>query len=196
MNHEITGKRSYHAILFPQPGHIDLVGAVALSVIAIQHVQLHGLTLLSGVIGKLLFVSALIIVTRTDLEAMIIPRQFSLFLVPLWLLFSPTTVTPYGLVESGIGAFVGYAVPWLFAVCFKLIRKKQGLGEGDSELLCMVGAFLGPVGVMRTLFIGAISGLVAGVTYLGATGKSRSTYIPFAPFLALGALITLFFGLY
>jgi leader peptidase (prepilin peptidase)/N-methyltransferase len=60
------------------------------------------------------------------------------------------------------------------------------MGGGDIKMMAMVGAFLGPPGVLLTLFLGALFGtLVFGPISL-KTGK----LVPFGIFLALGAAIT------
>jgi prepilin signal peptidase PulO-like enzyme (type II secretory pathway) len=61
------------------------------------------------------------------------------------------------------------------------------------ELLAMIGAFLGPVGVWFTILIGSLVGVLIAGFYILITKKDRYTQIPFGPFLALGATIYFFF---
>jgi leader peptidase (prepilin peptidase)/N-methyltransferase len=65
-----------------------------------------------------------------------------------------------------------------------------GMGFGDVKLLAMIGAFLGPVGVIQTLVAASLVGLVFG---LGAALARRSIASPFGfgPMLAAGALLAL-----
>lgn len=70
---------------------------------------------------------------------------------------------------------------------------KQGIGQGDLDLLAFIGSFIGPFGCWITLLIGSIAGSLVGIVYLTIGGASRETRIPFGPFLALGAV---FFVLY
>ncbi|MBU1007991.1 prepilin peptidase [Candidatus Dependentiae bacterium] len=141
----------------------------------------------------LLFFSALIIAIRTDLEAMVIPQVFSIWLAPVGVLLSLFGFTRVSFWESLLGALVGYGVLWSIAALFKYFTKRDGLGVGDMELLAMIGSFLGPIGVWFSVFIGSVSGLVIGGGYLLLTKKGRNTRIPFGPFLALGATIYFFF---
>jgi leader peptidase (prepilin peptidase)/N-methyltransferase len=68
------------------------------------------------------------------------------------------------------------------------------MGMGDVKLALLLGAMLGrvvPVGLM----LGMLSALVPSFYLLARHGSAaRKMGIPFAPFLALGALIALFAG--
>jgi prepilin signal peptidase PulO-like enzyme (type II secretory pathway) len=68
------------------------------------------------------------------------------------------------------------------------------MGMGDVKLALLLGAMLGrvvPVGLM----IGMIAALAPSVVLLARHGSAaRKMGIPFAPFLAFGALVALFAG--
>ena len=51
-----------------------------------------------------------------------------------------------------------------------LIKRQEGMGFGDVKLLAMIGAFLGPQGVVLTLFVGALASVVVALI-LAATGR-------------------------
>ncbi len=138
------------------------------------------------------FLSALIAATRTDLEDLVIPQVFSLWLVPIGIVASYLHVLDISVIESLFGAALGYGILWAIAVLFKWAMGKEGMGEGDMELLAMIGSFLGPLGVWAALMVGSLTGLVAGGGYVLTRGKGRETRIPFGPFLALGAAMYLF----
>jgi leader peptidase (prepilin peptidase)/N-methyltransferase len=93
----------------------------------------------------------------------------------------------------------------------------EGMGLGDVKLLAMIGAFLGWRAIPAVLIIASVSGSIAGFAVIFAPGHrarrrrivrqlgrrallayvrraARRTEIPFGPFLALGALVMLFFG--
>ena len=144
----------------------------------------------------LIFFSALIIGIRTDLQALVIPQIFSLWLVPVGIFFSLFDLIDISFYESIVGAVLGYGVLWLTAKTFTYFTKKEGLGVGDMELLAMIGAFLGPIGVWFSLLAGSCSGLIIAGIYLLITKKATSTKIPFGPFLAFGAIIYFFFKEY
>ena len=136
-----------------------------------------------------LFFSALIVSIRTDLEHLLISRLASLCLVPIGIMLAISGWLPITGTESCLGAIFGYALLWGTAVAFKRITKKEGIGEGDFELMAMIGSFTGPMGVWLTITAGSLIGSIVSVVYLVITKKAPNTKIPFGPFLALGAIV-------
>jgi leader peptidase (prepilin peptidase)/N-methyltransferase len=65
-----------------------------------------------------------------------------------------------------------------------------GLGFGDVKLLAMIGAFLGPVGVIETIVAASAVGLVGGAGLALAQGRWDLPF-GFGPALAAGALCSL-----
>ncbi len=63
-----------------------------------------------------------------------------------------------------------------------------GVGFGDVKLLAMIGAVVGPFGVLETLLLASLSGLVLGLGFALATRRPGSPF-GFGPALALGALV-------
>jgi prepilin signal peptidase PulO-like enzyme (type II secretory pathway) len=49
-------------------------------------------------------------------------------------------------------------------------------------------------GVILTTFLGSLTGSIIGILSLLVRGREKGSLIPFGPFLALGSLITLFYG--
>ena len=64
-----------------------------------------------------------------------------------------------------------------------------GLGFGDVKLMGMIGAFLGPLGVLETIILSSLVGVAVGLVWMWTKGPK----IPFgfAPSLAAGALLSL-----
>jgi prepilin signal peptidase PulO-like enzyme (type II secretory pathway) len=62
-----------------------------------------------------------------------------------------------------------------------------GLGFGDVKLLAMIGAFLGPYGVLETILAAALVGLVLGVGW-ALVERNWSSPFGFAPAIAIGAI--------
>lgn len=95
------------------------------------------------------------------------------------------------------GAFLGAAVGAgsILAVSwgYRLVRGVVGMGGGDVMLMGMIGAFLGPWGVMGTLFGGALLGTVFAV--VSARGRVQgAAKLPFGTFLAGAAAVVLLAG--
>ncbi len=64
-----------------------------------------------------------------------------------------------------------------------------GMGFGDVKLLAMIGAFVGPVGVVQTIVAASLAGLLFGIGW-AALRRGLDTPFGFGPMLALGALVT------
>lgn len=66
-----------------------------------------------------------------------------------------------------------------------------GMGFGDVKLLAMIGAFLGPQGVVVTLVAASAVGLAFGLVW-AAVRRSFASPFGFGPALAVGALLGTF----
>jgi len=70
-----------------------------------------------------------------------------------------------------------------------------GMGMGDVKLAAMIGLFLGKA-VIPAILIALIAGVLVGAVVIARKGvrDGRKTAVPFGPFLALGATVSLFAG--
>ena len=136
-------------------------------------------------LGTALFFTILLGIALSDAATYIIPDQFTIggTVLGLALSFAPGGIT---WVQSFIGAAVGFGLLWLVAVLGEWAFKKEAMGGGDIKMMAMVGAFLGPLGVLLTVFLGALFGTLIFAPISMRTGK----LVPFGIFLALGAAIT------
>jgi leader peptidase (prepilin peptidase)/N-methyltransferase len=138
----------------------------------------------------------MIVITFIDLEFQIIPDVITLPGIVLGLASAQFFVAdPFsthailGFVDALIGCVAGGAVFYLIA-----LLSRGGMGGGDVKMMAMVGAFTGWKGVFLTTLIGSVTGSLIGIGLMIFTGAGRKTKVPFGPFLALGSLITIFFG--
>lgn len=139
----------------------------------------------------LIFISLLIVAAFSDMETEIIPDSVSILGgIPALLIFSIKGMPLYPL----LGMICGFGIMWLLFRVASFIYKKEAMGEGDLKLAMMMGAYLGWQGTLVSIFIAFISGAVVGIVLLGFGRKRFGQHIPFGPFLALGALVSLFFG--
>jgi leader peptidase (prepilin peptidase) / N-methyltransferase len=148
-----------------------------------------------------LFSSALIVITFIDLDFQIIPDRISLPGIPVGLLAGSLLLPdPFMRAESLgwraslIGVVSGFLLYYSIAVAGEKIFKKEAMGGGDIKMMAMVGGFLGWKGVILTTFLGSLFGSVIGIFMMLFRGREKGSQIPFGPFLALGALVSLFFG--
>jgi leader peptidase (prepilin peptidase)/N-methyltransferase len=136
-------------------------------------------------LGSAVFFTILLGIALSDARTYIIPDQFTIGGTVLGLAFS---FAPGGIgwLRSLEGAAFGLAVLWLVAILGKAAFKKEAMGGGDIKMMAMIGAFLGPPGVLLTIFLGALFGTLIFAPISLRTNK----LVPFGIFLALGAAVT------
>ena len=100
-----------------------------------------------------------------------------------------------GFLNSFFGALLGFFGLFLFTKLYFLLRKKEGMGFGDVKYLGFLGAVVGPLGVLYTLFFASVLGSFVGIIYGLFTKKGLSESIPFGPFLSSSALFVFLFFL-
>lgn len=137
----------------------------------------------------LIFIAALVAITRIDLEHRIIPNRI---LAPLAVIALVLTAIfePHQLIERLIaGAAAG---GFLLAV---VLAYPKGMGMGDVKLAAVMGLVLGR-GVAPALLVALVAGTLAGIAIMARHGvvQGRKTAIPFGPFLALGGVVGVFAG--
>jgi len=137
--------------------------------------------------------SALLVVAGTDLSHKIIPNVITLPGIVVGLL-GAMTVLPVGWLNALLGVLIGGGILWALAWASPYLFGKEGMGGGDIKLLAMVGAFLGWKSALLTIMIGSLTGSIAGIILIGLGVIRRDEYIPFGPFLVLGALVAMFFA--
>ncbi|HEX7724152.1 MAG TPA: prepilin peptidase [Candidatus Paceibacterota bacterium] len=78
-----------------------------------------------------------------------------------------------------------------------LVSKGTWIGLGDAKLILGIGWLLGMSGGVNALVLSFWSGAVVSIVWLLVMkhGIKRKTEIPFGPFLILGTLIVLFWGI-
>ena len=141
-----------------------------------------------------LFAWALLVITFIDLDHRIIPDVISLPGTILGLAFSFVPGFPRPM-DSAIGVAIGAGFLFLILYAYEKIMGEEGMGLGDVKLLAMIGAFLGWQALPVTVLVSSLTGSIVGVGYALIKGESvRKFPVPFGPFLALGAIVHLFFG--
>ncbi len=141
----------------------------------------------------LIFSAALIVITFIDLDHRIIPDMISLPGIVIGFLLA--VLGPWITVkESLIGILVGGGSLFVVAFVYETLTKREGMGGGDVKLLAMIGAWLGWKSVLFSLFFASLSGTFIGGATMLIRKEGRHYAIPFGPFLALSALVYIFFG--
>jgi len=139
-------------------------------------------------IPALAFLSALVAITAIDLEHHLIPDRITLPGIPLGLLANLLT-TKGSVWDSVVGILVGGGI--FFVV---ILLSRGGMGGGDMKLGAMIGAYLGWRLTILAIFSAVVLGGAVAVWLLLTGIRRRKDPVPFGPFLALGSILSLFWG--
>ena len=146
-----------------------------------------------------LFVALLIPVSWIDARWYIIPNVIVATGLTLGLGITAAITAQqqdwFYLLEHLIGAVSGSGILLLIGILGKAILRKEAMGGGDIKLMALIGLFLGAwphllIVVVSSAFIGSIVGLLL----IAFTERSRQHPIPYGPFLAVAAILDLFWG--
>ena len=145
------------------------------------------------------FVLALLVLFFTDLDHHLLPDAITLTgfaggMALAW--FNPFLGEP-GLsrVWSALaGAALGSGLLWGVGAIYGKLRGVEAMGMGDVKMMAMVGAFVGPWGVLFTIFVASLFGAVVGVLMIPLRGRSLQDTLPFGCFLAPAALAAMIIG--
>ncbi len=141
----------------------------------------------------LIFLCGLIVVTFIDLDHQIIPHAVTLPGILLGLVASLVTRDPSPR-DAAAGALIGAGLVYLIAVYAEVAFQRESMGGGDVNLLAMIGAFLGWRHALLSFFLAVAAGAGLSLFLVATRVLSRKDRIPFGPFLALGAVASVFGG--
>ena len=147
-------------------------------------------------LATMVFSAYLITMIFIDADTQLLPDQLTLplmwggivFHLAAYLLQADWGITT--LVDSLLGAIVGYMSLWSIFQLFKLVTGKEGMGYGDFKLLAALGAWLGisvlPIIIIMSAVVGLIFALIMKV--------AKNQPMPFGPYLAISGWIVLVFS--
>jgi leader peptidase (prepilin peptidase) / N-methyltransferase len=175
-------------------------------------------------VGYLPFLWLLLVISGIDIRHYIIPDVLSLTGLGLGLAAGvaatfypvcslsvfgfnePFAIWPW--LDSLLGLVTGGGMIWLSAWGGEKLFKQEAMGGGDIKLAAFIGAFVGWQAMLLVLFLSFLLGTLAGVPLLllGRLKKTTDVFrdhsqaqpgkamVPFGPFLALAAVITILAG--
>lgn len=154
-------------------------------------------------IGYWAFCSWLLALSLIDLDTMTLPNQLTKSGLILGIFFqmalgylpeSSLSGLASHVIQGTAGAVIGL---WLFeAIAFfgAIIFGKEAMGGGDAKLAAMMGAWLGWKLLLLAGFLACFLGALVGGGAMILSKLSKGQKMPFGPFLALGAAISIFLG--
>jgi leader peptidase (prepilin peptidase) / N-methyltransferase len=132
------------------------------------------------------FCAVLVAVSAIDVEHRIIPNRIVLPATAI-VLVANTALHPsprWALGALGASSFLLAAA----------LAYPAGMGMGDVKLALLMGAALGKV-VAVAMMVGLLAAMIPGLYLMVRHGsKARKMGIPFGPFLAVGSVVALFWG--
>ena len=135
---------------------------------------------------NLVLIVILIIITYTDIKRQEIDYWPINIGFVFMIIFGLLGYSDVSLLSSIIGFLIG-------GILF-LILSIWGMGGGDIRLMAMVGFFLGWKLTLLAIYFSFMIGAITGLIVLVLRKKKAKEYIPFGPSIALGTVITIFFG--
>ena len=133
-------------------------------------------------------ISLLVIIFVSDLTYMLIPDRVLLFFAAYFI--AARIIVP---MEPWYSPVIGGAGGFLLLLLIAMLSK-GGMGGGDIKLFAILGLVFGYQELLLVFFFSTLFGTIFGVTAL-LTGKvKRKQHIPFGPSIAIGAIVTYFYG--
>jgi Flp pilus assembly protein protease CpaA len=133
--------------------------------------------------------AVLLYVSLTDIRERRIPNKVMLPALGLALLIALARPERWWLLLGGLAAGVLLLIP-------VFIYGLERAGGGDVKLALFVGLLLGWPTVVSALLVAFMSAGLFGIGAILLGRLSRRSAVAFAPFLALGTLVTAVFGLH
>lgn len=125
-----------------------------------------------------------------DLDHHLLLDSLNVYLLLVILPFALVTFHwPYWLLGGALGFGVPLAVTWAF---YKL-RGQVGLGGGDIKLYGILGLYLGPTGIMLTIFLSCFVGALIGLTMIALKKMTKDKPMAFGPAILLVAAFQIYF---
>ena len=146
--------------------------------------------------------ASLIVITFIDFDEKIIPNviTFPGMIIGLVLgcisqfypnLFADPITT--GAMDSLLGFVFGGLFFLVIGEVYYRLTGVVGLGGGDIKLTAMICSIMGIDALIPTVFGGSVLGAIVGLALMVLQGTGRKTEIAFGPWLAIGALVFIFF---
>ena len=197
---------------------VELLAALLYAGVFLIDVYLRG-GLTYTILFDLIFVSALVSLVFIDAEHMLLPNAITypgIVCAILARIALPYLVGPYAfddlpslwyghlyawpvwsasLFGAALGALAGGGSLWLIGWLWERLRGVEAMGLGDVKMMFMVGAYLGWRLTILTIFLGVLTGSIAGVGLM-AKRKERDLQmqLPFGIFLGIGSILALLLG--
>ena len=153
-------------------------------------------------IGYWVFISFLLALALIDLDTLTLSNRLMKSGLLIGLAFQTAIATGNGSGLSNVWGFLWAVfsavlglwlldiVTWIGRLCFG----PNAMGGGDAKLFAMIGAWLGWKLMLMSGFLACLAGVIFGFGAIALNILKRGNPMPFGPFLALGAIVSIFYG--
>jgi len=168
---------------------VELATALLFALLSWQ----YGLSLQLAI--ALIYASLFLVIFVIDLEHGLVLDKVVYPGMALAFVFSffwpwPELVWPdIGVLSALLGGAIGFGL-----ILIPYLISRGGMGGGDVKLAGLIGLVTGFPLVFFALFLGILGGGLVAIALLISGVKSRKEPIPFGPFLAAAAMVTLIWG--
>ncbi|NJO42740.1 MAG: prepilin peptidase [Cyanobacteria bacterium CRU_2_1] len=154
-------------------------------------------------LGYWAFFSWLLTLSLIDLDTMTLPNSLTqsglvlglVFQMAIgWTIQANLTGAIAQLMMGILGAVIGIWVFDLITIMGSIVFGQTAMGGGDAKLAAMMGAWLGWKYLLLAGFVACTIGALIGGGGIALGLLNRRQPMPFGPFLALGAVLSAFFG--
>lgn len=154
------------------------------AVLIVTCIAVYGLTAEAALAAG--FCAVLVVLSVIDVNHRIVPNRIVL---PA----AGVALVAHTLIDPSF-AWLAWALIAAGGLFLVVLAYPKGLGMGDVKLMLLLGAVLG-ASVTLAFMIGLFAALVPAAVLVSRHGASaRKMRVPLVPFLALGAVLALFFG--
>ena len=142
----------------------------------------------------LILIPMLISVVVIDYKLQIIPNRLNLTMFEIGLIFAFL----YGFSNVAIsinmllGMLAGGGIFLLITLLGGLVYGKEAMGLGDVKLMGALGLYFGLTNIIIVSLLSFLIGAVLSILLITLKIKKMDEYIPFGPFIVIGAVIAIF----
>ena len=166
------------------------------AVLYIGILYFYGLSI--DIVKFMFLIPMLISAFAIDYKLQIIPNRLTLSIFETGLIFtflSALMNTNAGMnifINNMLGMIVGGGIFLIITLIGGLIAGKDAMGFGDVKLMGALGLFVGWVEIIMISVIAFLLAAIVSIVILISRKKKADEYIPFGPFIVIGALIVVF----
>ena len=169
---------------------ISIIYLILIYVYGIKSTFIANLDLIKFMILTPMLISAFVI----DYKLQIIPNRLNLTMFEIGLIIAFL----YGLsdvaitINMGLGMIVGCGIFLLITLIGGAIYGKEAMGFGDVKLMGALGLYFGLSNIIIITLLSFLIGAILSIILLVTKIKKMDEYIPFGPFIVLGAFICMY----